>query len=258
MILLLFSFFSFNLVFAFRRHSFAPRILLKPPKLATSAEIVKETVDTRRPALGSFTTIIKTIFGPFGGSVHCKGIALDIADGSLTTATKEVYLQICDCKDAVAPLNNREQFASSLVAMGPNKDPLKAPVRLCIPLQGDMSTDHELLLRWSPTQVGEPTRWRDVLPGVCKGQFAGPTARLQILSGKQAKISINTFGLFCIIARETAKADVYDKDYSELNTGGFLPQGISGIIRLVGQKMKSERERADPDKERSEQIALIR
>lgn len=233
----------------------------KPPKRGTLADIVKETMElklnTRRPSLDLFTTIIKTIFGPSGGGVHCKGITLDIADGSLTTDTKEVCLQICNYKDEVAPLKNREHFASPLVAMGPIKDPLKAPAKLCIPLQGDLLADHELLLRWSPTQVGEPAKWRDVLPGMCKGQLAGPTARLQIVSAKQAKISINTFGLVCIIARETTKADAYGKDNGELNTGGFLPQGISGIIRLVGNKMWSETsDPADPDRE--EQIALIR
>ena len=214
-------------------------------------------LETRRPSLDFFTTIIKTIFGPCGGGVHCKGIALDIADGSLTSASKEVCLQICNSKDVVAPLKDREHFASPLVAIGPITNPLKAPAKLSMPLQGDVPTEHEVLLRWSPTQVGEPTKWRDVLPGTCKGQLAGPTARLQIVNGKQAKISMNTFGLFCIIARETTKADAYEKDNGELNNGGFLPQGISGIIRLVGQKIWSETStRVDPDKE--EQIALIR
>ncbi|XP_078343654.1 unconventional myosin-If-like isoform X1 [Oculina patagonica] len=245
----------------FRRHSFVPRMQWKPPKRGTLADIVEETMelkhDKKRPSLDLFTTLIKTTFGPSGGGVYCKGITLDIADGSLTTDTKEVCLQICNCKDEVAPLISQEHFASPLVAMGPVKDPLKAPAKLCMPLQGDLSADQELLLRWSPTQVGEPARWRDVLPGMCKGVFAGPTARLQIVSAKQAKISINTFGLVCIIARETTKVDAYERDNGELNTGGFLTQGISEIIRLVGHKMWSETsDRADPDRE--EQIALIR
>ena len=216
--------------------------------------------DPRWPNLRSFTTIMKIIFRPSGGGVQCQGIALEIADGSLTTATKEVCLQICNCKEEVAPLKNREQFVSSLVAVGPIKNPLKAPAKLYIPLENDMYTaGHELFLRWSPSQVGELAKWRDVLPGTCKGQLAGPTARLRILSDQRAKISTNTFGLFCIIARETTKANVQEKDNDELNSSGFLPQGISEIIRRLSQKKKSETsEQLNPNKEGSERIALIR
>lgn len=215
--------------------------------------------DSKRPDLGSFTTIMKIIFGPSGGKAQCRGIRLEIADGSLTTATKEACLQICNCKEEVVPLINTEQFVSSLVAMGPIQNPLRAPAKLYIPLENDMHTDHELFLRWSPSQAGEPAKWRDVLPGTCKGHLAGPAARLEILSDQQAKISTNRFGLFCIIARETAKPHVEEKDNDDSNTSGFLIQGISGIIRRLSMKSKSETsEELNPDKEESERIPLIR
>lgn len=254
-----------NLASEFQKNSFAPRIEWKRQRLGTLtfAEIVKETMDlkvaARRPNRGSFTTIIQTIFGLSGGGVHCKGISLEIQEGSLTTATRDVCLQLCNCKEEVAPIKTGEHFVSHLVALGPNKNSLKAPAKLYIPLEDDVCTDHELFLRWSPTHVGEPTKWKDVLPGTCKGKFAGPTVRLQIIGGQQAKISTNAFGLFCIISRESTKAEVHVKDDSEVKTGGFLPQGISGIIRIVGQKIRSEiSERLDRDKQTSEQIALIR
>ena len=217
-------------------------------------------IDLKRPNLGSFTTIMKIIFGPSGGGAQCQGIGLEIADGSLTTATKEACLQICNYKEDVAPLEDREQFVSSLVAIGPMENPLRAPAKLYIPLENDMYTDHELFLRWSPSQAGEPTKWRDVLPGTCKGRLAGPAARLEILRDQQAKISTNTFGLFCIIARETTKTYVEEKDNGELNTSGSLIQGISGIIRRLSQKIKSETsEELNPDREESEseEIPLI-
>ncbi|KAJ7358954.1 hypothetical protein OS493_019858 [Desmophyllum pertusum] len=94
----------------FQKNSFAPRIEWKRQRLGTLtfAEIVKETMDlkvaTRRPNRGSFTTIIQTIFGLSGGGVHCKGISLEIQEGSLTTATRDVCLQLCNCKEEVAPI----------------------------------------------------------------------------------------------------------------------------------------------------------
>lgn len=234
----------------------------KPQKLYTFAEIVKAKMELklgRKSHLGSFTMLMKTIFGPSGGGVHCKGIALDISERSLTTATKEVCLQICNCREELAPLKTGEHFVSQLVALGPNKDPLRAPAKLCLPLHDDMCTDHVLFLRWSPTEVDEPTKWKDVLPGTFHGQFAGPTVRLQIVSARQVKITTNTFGLFCIISREPCRTDDRQNDGLELNTGSFLSQGISGILKLVGQKLTNGKTKwFEQDKERSEEIALIR
>ena len=252
-----------NLATEYRRHTYPRSKQWKRQRLGSFAQIVQKTmemkIDLKRPTLGSFTTIMKIIFGPSGGKAQCRGIRLEIADGSLTTATKEACLQICNCKEEVAPLKNTEQFVSSLVAMGPIQNPLRAPAKLYIPLENDMYTDHELVLRWSPSQVGEPTKWRDVLPGTCKGHLAGPAARLEILSDQQAKISTNRLGLFCIIARETSKTYVEEKDNDDLNTSGFLIQGISGIIRRLSQKAKSETsEELNPDKEESERIPLLR
>lgn len=217
-------------------------------------------IDLKQPNLGSFTTIMKIIFGPSGGRAQCQGIGLEIADGSLTTATKEACLQICSCKEDVAPLQNTEQFVSSLVAIGPIQNPLRAPAKLYIPLETDMYTDHELFLRWSPSQVGEPTTWRDVRPGTWKGHLAGPAARLEILSDQQVKISTNRFGLFCIVARAATKIYVEEKDNDEFNTSGSLIQGISGIIRRLSHKITSEKitEELNPEQKQSELIPLIR
>lgn len=225
--------------------------------METFAQILQKPMELKWTNLESFTTIMKIIFGPSGGGVKCQGIGLEIADGSLTTDSKEVCLQICNCKEDVAPLKNGEQFASSLVAVGPIQNPLRAPARLYLPLENDINTGQELFLRWSPSQVGEPTKWRDVLPGTCKGQLAGPVARLQILSDQQVKISANMFGLFCIIARETTKTYVEEKDNDELNASGFLLQGISEILRRLSLKIKSETsEQLNPDQEGFERIAL--
>ena len=217
-------------------------------------------IDLKQPNLRSFTTIMKIIFGPSGGRAQCQGIGLEIADGSLTTATKEACLQICNCKEDVASLGNTEQFVSSLVAIGPIQNPLRAPAKLYIPLENDMYTDHELFLRWSPSQVGEPTTWRDVRPGTWKGHLAGPAARLEILSDQQAKISTNRFGLFCIIARAATKIYVEEKDNDEFNTSGSLIQGISGIIRRLSHRITSEKisEELNPEQKQSELIPLIR
>ena len=217
-------------------------------------------IDLKQPNLGSFTTIMKIVFGPSGGRAQCQGIGLEIADGSLTTATKEACLQICNCKEDVAPLENTEQFVSSLVAIGPIQNPLRAPAKLYITLETDMYTDHELFLRWSPSQVGEPTTWRDVRPGTWKGHLAGPAARLEILSDQQVKISTNRFGLFCIVARAATKRYVEEKDNDEFNTSGSLIQGISGIIRRLSHKITSEKisEELNPEQKQSELIPLIR
>ena len=213
----------------------------------------------KQPNLGSFTTIMKIIFGPSGGRAQCQGIGLEIADGSLTTATKEACLQICNCKEDIAPLENTEQFVSSLVAIGPIQNPLKAPAKLYMPFENDMYTDHELFLRWSPSQVGEPTIWRDVRPGKWKGHLAGPAAMLEIVSDQQAKISTNRFGLFCIIARDPIKTYAEERDKDELNTSGSLIQGISGIIRRLSLKITSDKsEELNPEQEESELIPLIR
>lgn len=216
-------------------------------------------IDLKQPNLGSFTTIMKIIFGPSGGRAQCRGIGLEIADGSLTTASKEACLQICNCKEDIAPLEHTEQFVSSLVAIGPIQNPLRAPAKLYIPLENNMYTDHELFLRWSPSQVGEPTIWRDVRPGTCKGHLAGPAARLEILSDKQAKISTNRFGLFCIIAKDF-KTYVEEIDKNELNTSGSLIQGLSGFIRRLSHKITGDEisEVLNPEQKESELIPLIR
>lgn len=236
----------------------------KRPRLGTLAQIIQDTmemkIDLKQPNQGPFTTIMKIIFGPSGGRAQCQGIGLEIADGSLTTATKEACLQICNCKEDIAPLENTQQFVSSLVAIGPIQDPLKAPAKLYIPLENDMYTEHDLFLRWSPSQVGEPTIWRDVRPGTWKGHLAGPAARLEILSDQQAKISTNRFGLFCIIAGNPFKTYVEEKDKDELNTSGSLIRGISGIIRRLSHKITSEKmsEELNPEQKESELIPLIR
>ena len=261
---MLFFFLSFlNLASEYEKNSYPLKKQWKSPKLEAVAQILQKTlelkIDLKRPNLESFTTIMTIIFGPSGGGVKCQGIGLEIANGSLTTATKEVCLQICNFKEDVLLLKNGEQFVSNLVAVGPIQNPLRAPAKLYIPLERDTYTGHELFLRWSPSQVGEPTKWRDVLPGTCKGKLAGPAARLQILNDQQAKISANMFGLFCIIARETTKTYVEEKDNDQVNTSGFLLQGISEIIRRLSPKVKSETsEQLNPDQEGSERIALIR
>lgn len=228
--------------------------------LAEMFQSTNEFKNERKSNSGSFTILMKTIFGPSGGGVHCKGIWLELSERSLTTATKEVCLHICNCKEEFAPLKTGEHFISELVALGPNKDPLRAPAKLCLPLYDDMCADQELLLRWSPTQVGEGAQWKDVFPGTLKGKFAGPTVILQIVNAKQVKVTTNTFGLFCIISREPSKIDSHQNhDEGEARRGSLLSQGISGFIKLVGQKFRNEKEEwFEQDQERSEQIALIR
>ena len=181
---------------------------------------------------------MRATFGGSGGGLYCKGIELEIPEASLTTITKEVCLQICDCEEDIIPLKTGERSVSRLVALAPNKDPLTAPAQLYLSLQDVHNRDHELLLRWSPTEVGAVAHWRDVLPGTCKGQFAGPTARIQII-GQQVKVSTNRFGLFCIISRESDKGQ-NKEDGAPVSNGSFLPQGISEIIKLVNQKTRSE------------------
>ena len=224
-------------VFVFRRNSFDRSGTWAHPRLGTFAAIVERTMnlkrEAKRPKPESFTTIMTAIFGPSGGVLRCRGIELEIPQGSLTTTTKQVCIQICNCEEDIISVRIRERFMSRLVALGPNREPLTAPAQLYLPLQGCNTAGHELLLRWSPTEVGEVARWRDVLPGACMGQFAGPTVRLQII-GQKVKISTNRFGLFCIIARES------DEDKARQNEEGFLFQGIPEIIRLVSQKIKNE------------------
>ncbi|XP_022784594.1 uncharacterized protein LOC111325125 [Stylophora pistillata] len=245
----------------FRRNSFTPRIDWKPQNRDLLAEMFQSTSEfkiERKSQPGSFTMLMKTIFGPLGGGVHCKGIWLEILEQSLTTATKEVCLHICNYKEEFAPLKTGEHLISEVVALGPNKDPLRAPAKLCLPLY-DMCADHELFLRWSPTQVGEEAQWKDVFPGTFKGKFAGPTVILQIVNTKQVKVTTNTFGLFCIISREPSKIDSHQNDEREVKSGSLLSQGISGIIKLLGQKFRSEKEECfGQDQEISERIALIR
>lgn len=247
----------------FRRNSFASGMEWKPQNWDILAEMFQSTNELkneRKSNSGSFTILMKTIFGPSGGGVHCKGIWLELSERSLTTATKEVCLHICNCKEEFAPLKTGEHFISELVALGPNKDPLRAPAKLCLPLYDDMCADQELLLRWSPTQVGEGAQWKDVYPGTLKGKFAGPTVILQIVNTKQVKVTTNMFGLFCIISREPSKIDSHQNhDEGEARRGSLLSQGISGFIKLVGQKFRNEKEEwFEQDQERSEQIALIR
>lgn len=99
-----------------------------------------------------------------------------------------------------------------------------------------------------------------MFPGTLKGKFAGPTVILQIVNTKQVKVTTNTFGLFCIISREPSKIDSHQNhDEGEARRGSLLSQGISGFIKLVGQKFRNEKEEwFEQDQERSEQIALIR
>ena len=243
-----------------RANSFAVWSGFKRLTLGTFADIVVQTMnskfDYRRPDPRLFISIAKAIFGPSGGGVHCRGVALEIPDGSLTTPVKEVCLQVCKRKEEIVPLNEGEQIVSELIAVGPGRDPLTAPVKLYLPLQDSGRTDQHLFLRWSPTQVSESVLWRDVFPGSCRvGRLAGPTARLQI-SSQQTKITTSSFGLFCIISQ---RSDSHGNDECDSKTG-ILFHGIHGLSEMF-KRMRQRRRSMQSDQHAkghsSEHLALI-
>lgn len=149
----------------------------------------------------SFTAVAKAIFGPSGGGIQCKGVFVDLPEGSLTSHTKEVCIQLCKNKSEAVPLSENETVISRVVELSPRDKPLQHHAALCLPLD-DVSWDgFERFLRWTPTQSGEKANWRDVrVSDTIHGKDEDQT--FVELRQKKAKINTKVFGIFCIVSSD--------------------------------------------------------
>ena len=149
----------------------------------------------------SFTAVAKAIFGPSGGGIQCKGVFVDLPEGSLTSHTKEVCIQLCKNKSEAVPLSEHETVISRVVELSPRDKPLQHHAALCLPLD-DVSWDgFERFLRWTPTQSGEKANWRDVrVSDTIHGK--GEDQTFVELKQKKAKVNTKVFGIFCIVSSD--------------------------------------------------------
>ena len=148
-----------------------------------------------------FTAVAKAIFGPSGGGIQCKGVFVDLPEGSLTSHTKEVCIHLCKNKREAVPLSEHETVISRVVELSPRDKPLQHHAALCLPLD-DISWDgFERFLRWTPTQSGEKANWRDVRVSDTKhGKDEDQT--FVELRQKKARVNTKVFGIFCIVSSD--------------------------------------------------------
>ena len=96
---------------------------------------LSSTYGVNAPDPSAFSAVVKAIFGPSGGSVKCKEVLVDLPEGSLTSETKEVCIQLCRDKKQVAPLSDAEKIVSHVVELSPLGKPLSMFAELCLPIE---------------------------------------------------------------------------------------------------------------------------
>lgn len=158
------------------------------------------SVDVPDPS--SFTAVAKAIFGPSGGGVQCKGVFVDLPEGSLTSQTKEVCIQLCKAKTEVVPLGDTETIISHLVEISPHGKPLSKHAVLSLPTKEAPKVGYEQFLRWTPTQSGVKASWSDVYACGNQNPCGGNQTTVELSEGK-ARVNTIEFGIFCIISRES-------------------------------------------------------
>lgn len=156
------------------------------------------SVDVPDPS--SFTAVAKAIFGPSGGGVHCRGVSVELSEGSLSSKTKEVCIQLSKSKKQVVPLGDTEQIISHLVELSPHGKPLSKPAMLSLPTEKVPKVGYEQFLRWTPTQSGVKASWSDVFACDNQNPRVGDQTTVELSKGK-AKVNTMEFGIFCIISR---------------------------------------------------------
>ena len=149
----------------------------------------------------SFTAVAKAIFGPSGGGLKCKGVYVDLPDGSLTSKTKEVCIQLCKAKTEVVPLGHTETIVSHLVEISPCGKPFSKHAEIRLPIKEVLKAGCEHFLRWTPTQSGKKASWSDVYAHDNQNHCDANQTTFE-LSETQAKVNTVEFGIFCIISRE--------------------------------------------------------
>ncbi|XP_022784576.1 uncharacterized protein LOC111325105 [Stylophora pistillata] len=157
------------------------------------------------PDPSTFSAVAKAIFGQSGGSVQCKKVLVDLPEGSLTSDTKEVCIQLCKARKEVVPLSDTEEIVSHLVEISPLGKPLCAFAELCLPIEGNVKAGHAQFLRWTPTQSGERANWSDVL--VCDKKHRSDESQITLkFKESEAKVFTKHFGIFGIIDTSEPKA----------------------------------------------------
>lgn len=165
------------------------------------ARSLSSSYNVNVPDPSTFTAVAKAIFGPSGGGVQCKRVLVDIPEGSLTSETKEVCIQLCKARKQVVPLSDTEEIVSHLVEISPHGKPLSMCAELCLPIEEEPKAGHERFLRWTPTQSGEKANWSDVY--VCDKQDHPDESQIALhLKERKAKVFTKTFGIFGIVSRE--------------------------------------------------------
>lgn len=151
-----------------------------------------------------FTAVAKAIFGPSGGGIQCKGVFVDLPEGSLPSNTREVCIQLCRNKTDVVPLSEHETVISRVVELSPRDKPLQQHAALCLPLDDVSWEGYERFLRWTPTQSGEKANWRDVRASdTIHGKDEDET--FVELRQKKAKVNTKGFGIFCIVSSDLSQ-----------------------------------------------------
>lgn len=166
---------------------------------------LSSTYGVNAPDPSAFSAVVKAIFGPSGGSVKCKEVLVDLPEGSLTSETKEVCIQLCRDKKQVAPLSDAEKIVSHVVELSPLGKPLCMFAELCLPIEENVEASHAQFLRWTPTQSGEKANWSDVF--VCDKKHRSDESQIALeFSEGKARVFTKHFGIFGIIATEEPKA----------------------------------------------------
>lgn len=165
------------------------------------ARRVSHSYSVQVPDPNAFTAVAKAIFGPSGGGIQCKGVFVDLEEGSLTSQTKEVCIQLCRNRTEAVPLNGNETIISRVVELSPRGKPLSEHAALFLPLDDVPSDGFERLLRWTPTQSGEKANWQDVFVSLYQEGCDGDQTAVEFKE-KKAKVKTKVFGIFCIISRE--------------------------------------------------------
>lgn len=166
---------------------------------------LSSTYGVNVPDPSTFSAVAKAIFGPSGGSLKCKEVLVDLPEGSLTSKTKEVCIQLCRDKKQVAPLSDAEKIISHVVELSPLGKPLCMFAELCLPIEENVEASHAQFLRWTPTQSGEKANWSDVF--VCDKKHRSDESQIALeFSEGKARVFTKHFGIFGIIATEEPKA----------------------------------------------------
>ena len=181
------------------------------------ARRMSNTYSANVPDPRSFTAVAKAIFGPSGGSLQCKGVLVDLPEGSLSSQTKEVCIQLCKSKTEVIPLGDTEEIVSYLVEISPNGKPLAGSAEIHLPIKEVLKVGCEQFLRWTPTQSGEKARWSDVYGHDHQNHSDANQTTFELMEGK-AKVNTIEFGIFCIISRERSASDAIKAFSGDVST----------------------------------------